>query len=101
VDTSRRSIHLEKEKRHYALGEIRNVRITDSHTIREGIEVAVDATEDAEEQYTDDTNGKCRARIAITLESGNGLFAGIDVHRFHNEEIVVERNHRIDQSDEY
>ena len=71
------------------------------NTIRESVEIAVDATEDAKEQYTDDANGKCRARIAITLESGNGLLARIDVHRFHNEEIVVERNHRVDQSDEY
>ncbi len=67
-----------------------NARVTDSHSIRESVEIAVDATEDAEEQYTDDANGKCRARITVALESDNGILARIDVHCFHNEEIVVE-----------
>ena len=71
------------------------------NTIRESVEVAVDATEDAEEQYTDNANRKCSARITVALESGAGILTRIDVHRFHNEEIVVERNHRVDQSDEY
>ena len=60
------------------------------NTRREGVKIAVNATEDAEEQNTCYANGYGSARITVALESGNGILARIDVHRFHNEEIVVE-----------
>ena len=60
------------------------------NTIREGVEIAINATQDAEEQNACYANGDGSARITVTLESGNGILTRIDVHRFHNEEIVVE-----------
>ena len=60
------------------------------NTIREGVEIAVNATQDAEEENACYANGDGSARITVTLESGNGILARIDVHCFHNEEIVVE-----------
>ena len=60
------------------------------NTIREGVEIAVNATQDAEEHDTCYANGDGSARITVALESGNGILTRIDVHCFHNEEIVVE-----------
>ena len=60
------------------------------NTIREGVEIAINATQDAEEQNACYANGDGSARITVTLESGNGILTRIDVHRFHNEEIVLE-----------
>ena len=60
------------------------------NTRREGVEIAVNATEDAEEHDTCYANGDGSARITVALESGNGILTRIDVHCFHNEEIVVE-----------
>ena len=60
------------------------------NTKREGVEIAINATQDAEEHNTCYANGDGSARITVALESGNGILARIDVHRFHNEEIVVE-----------
>ena len=81
--------------------ELQNARVTDLHSIREGVEIAVNATQDAEEQNACYTNGDGCARITVALESGNGILTRIDVHCFHNEEIVVEWNHRVDQGDEH
>ena len=60
------------------------------NTIREGVEIAVNATQNAEEHDTCYANGDSSARITVALESGNGILARVDVHCFHNEEIVVE-----------
>ena len=60
------------------------------NTVREGVKITVNATEDAEEHNTCYANGDGSARITVALESGNGVLVGIDVHRFHNEEVVVE-----------
>ena len=60
------------------------------NTIRESVEIAVNATQNAEEHDTCYANGDRCARITVALESGNGILTRIDVHSFHNEEIVVE-----------
>ena len=60
------------------------------NTVREGVKIAVNATKDAEEHNTCYANGDGSARITVALESGNGVLVRIDVHRFHNEEVVVE-----------
>ena len=60
------------------------------NTIREGVEIAINATQDAEEQNACYANGDGSARITVALESSNGILTRVDVHCFHNEEIVVE-----------
>ena len=89
VDTSQRNVHHLRCKRKVRL-PIAHYRIVLLHTIREDVEIAVNTTQDAEEQYADDANGDGSARITVALESGNGILARIDVHCLHNEEIVVE-----------
>ena len=60
------------------------------NTIREGVEIAVNATQNAEEHDACYANGDRCTRITVALESGNGILTRVDVHCFHNEEIVVE-----------
>ena len=60
------------------------------NTIREGVEIGVNATQDAEEHDSCYANGDRCTRITVALESGNGILTRVDVHCFHNEEIVVE-----------
>lgn len=70
-------------------------------TVAEGIDCSVNAACDAEKQYTGSAKQQRYSRVVVAAECFNRIIVGIDVHCFYNNQIVVKRDYRIDQSNEY
>lgn len=70
-------------------------------TVAEGIDCSVNAACDAEKQYTGSAKQQRYSRVVVAAECFNRIVVGIDVHCFYNNQIVVKRYYRIDQSNEY
>lgn len=68
---------------------------------REAFDVVVNATHQTEQHNTYYANAEGCIAIAIVFEGRERVVIGIDVHRLHDEQVVVERDHCVDQSHEH
>ena len=68
---------------------------------REAFDVVINTTHQTEQHDTYHANAEGCIAIAIVFEGRERVVIGIDVHRLHDEQVVVERDHRVDLSHEY
>ena len=66
---------------------LNSVRLKQSVT--EGINVIVNNACDAEEDDACGAKSKCKARVIVRTERGNGRLVGLNVHSLYDEEVVV------------
>ena len=50
----------------------------------------------AKQHYTGCAYSQCQLGIGVTLERGQWIITFLDVHRFHNQEIIIQGDDRID-----
>ena len=50
----------------------------------------------AKQHYTGCAYSQCQLGIGVALERGQRIFTFLDVHRFHNQEVVIQGDDRID-----
>ena len=55
---------------------------------------------DTQQQYTGSTERQAQTGAPVAAEGRDGVFAGGDEHGFDYQQVVVERDHRIEQGDE-
>ena len=68
---------------------------------REYVDTVVNHAEDTQQQDPCHAERKADARIAVAAQRCDRLFVGRNVHRLHDQQVVIERNHRIDKRDEH
>ena len=66
-----------------------------------GCEPVVDAAAYSEEHDAYSAEGESQLGVEIALEGGQGRVGRDDVHRLHDEQVVVETHHGVDQGDEH
>ena len=71
------------------------------YAVAERIDCSVNAACDAEKQYTGGAKQQSHAGVVVAAECINRIVVGIDVHCFYNNQIVVKRDYRVDQCNEY
>ena len=67
----------------------------------EAFDIVVNATHQTEQNNAYYANAEGCIAIAIVFEGRERVVIGIDVHRLHDEQVVVERDHRVDQRHEH
>ena len=50
----------------------------------------------AKQYYTGCAYSQCQLGIGVALECGQRIFTFLDVHRLHNQEVVIQGDDRID-----
>ena len=70
-------------------------------TEAEAVNIVIEHTTETEDDHTCEADGQGNASVGITLESGNRILIGVDVHGLHDQQVVVERDNRIGQGDEH
>lgn len=69
--------------------------------VAERVDIVVHRADDAEQDDAEQADSQGHTRVAVALERGYGAVARFDVHGLYDEQVVVERDDRIDQGDEH
>lgn len=71
------------------------------YAVAETVDVVVDDSGYSEQDDTERTDGQGGARRTVAAETVDGMLGGLDVHGLDDEQVVVERDDRVHQGDEY